>query len=309
MFRPKSSAPSASGIGALPMAATSSSSISSSLPTYSSLMENKLNSNGNDHGNGADDDVNCMIPLPALTNGVATDVTTDNNNNGIAMSRSRVATVKRLGSPVVATSSSATEDDHERTGLLSVDDSSTQSSSTSSSVSLSSIPTTDPQQKLFLASLAATIAPPPDPSEENDDHVPDHIKKHPYYKHPHLGHLVGNPAALAAMGYAVPEDPELEEGRFGEGKAAAYHPHLFPNNSNGTMNQPMQMFGDQMMPRQAGDDIWCQFCQLMKPMRSKHCHKCKRCVVKFDHHCPFLGNSSFHHYHYWYNDGDAACSG
>eukprot|EP00744_Colponema_vietnamica_P011352 GILI01015966.1.p1 GENE.GILI01015966.1~~GILI01015966.1.p1 ORF type:complete len:308 (-),score=26.65 GILI01015966.1:282-1205(-) len=35
--------------------------------------------------------------------------------------------------------------------------------------------------------------------------------------------------------------------------------------------------------------IFCEFCKLVKPLRTKHCHSCGRCVMGHDHHCPWIG--------------------
>jgi len=39
-----------------------------------------------------------------------------------------------------------------------------------------------------------------------------------------------------------------------------------------------------------GAPRWCPSCALWKEPRTKHCRICKRCVRRFDHHCPWMGN-------------------
>jgi hypothetical protein len=46
-----------------------------------------------------------------------------------------------------------------------------------------------------------------------------------------------------------------------------------------------QMISDEDMPSV------CHTCHICKPLRSKHCKILGRCIHKFDHFCPFVGNT------------------
>jgi hypothetical protein len=36
------------------------------------------------------------------------------------------------------------------------------------------------------------------------------------------------------------------------------------------------------------EEEFCQYCHIIKPIRTHHCRQCNRCVSKFDHHCHFM---------------------
>lgn len=44
-----------------------------------------------------------------------------------------------------------------------------------------------------------------------------------------------------------------------------------------------------------GERRWCQKCWAPKPERTHHCSECGRCVLKMDHHCPWLGAKCIGH--------------
>ncbi|KAF9274637.1 hypothetical protein BGZ68_000478 [Mortierella alpina] len=46
---------------------------------------------------------------------------------------------------------------------------------------------------------------------------------------------------------------------------------------------------------------WCEFCKTVKPDRCHHCSECNRCVLRMDHHCPWVnGCIGFGNYKYFY---------
>ncbi|KXN73135.1 zf-DHHC-domain-containing protein [Conidiobolus coronatus NRRL 28638] len=47
--------------------------------------------------------------------------------------------------------------------------------------------------------------------------------------------------------------------------------------------------------KQNGERRYCKTCHFDKPDRSHHCSICGKCVLKMDHHCPWLNNCVGHH--------------
>ena len=54
--------------------------------------------------------------------------------------------------------------------------------------------------------------------------------------------------------------------------------------------------------KQKGYERFCSHCQNFKPPRTHHCRECGRCVLKMDHHCPWVLNCiGFYNYKLFFN--------
>jgi len=50
-----------------------------------------------------------------------------------------------------------------------------------------------------------------------------------------------------------------------------------------------------------GTGRWCRKCVKVKPDRCHHCRICQRCVLKMDHHCPWINNCvGYYNYKFFY---------
>lgn len=54
--------------------------------------------------------------------------------------------------------------------------------------------------------------------------------------------------------------------------------------------QEIELEMNVLLFRHIRDELFCFTCDHQKKVRTRHCKKCKRCVRRFDHHCPWTGN-------------------
>lgn len=60
-------------------------------------------------------------------------------------------------------------------------------------------------------------------------------------------------------------------------------------------------FGTYAEPNGTTTIRWCKKCKKIKPPFTHHCHVCNRCILKMDHHCPWMsGCIGFHNYRFFF---------
>ncbi|WVQ75712.1 hypothetical protein IAR50_005342 [Cryptococcus sp. DSM 104548] len=64
------------------------------------------------------------------------------------------------------------------------------------------------------------------------------------------------------------------------------------------LQKPIDPVGVSLMAKGSnGGARWCKKCDGWKPDRCHHCRQCERCVLKMDHHCPWVGSCvGYHNY-------------
>eukprot|EP00484_Ammonia_sp_Unknown_P008938 CAMPEP_0197056366 /NCGR_PEP_ID=MMETSP1384-20130603/83433_1 /TAXON_ID=29189 /ORGANISM="Ammonia sp." /LENGTH=405 /DNA_ID=CAMNT_0042490319 /DNA_START=37 /DNA_END=1254 /DNA_ORIENTATION=- len=80
-----------------------------------------------------------------------------------------------------------------------------------------------------------------------------------------------------------------------------YGPLSIPKYPKGTQEIPGKYYKYDPELKSSAVIRYCNQCQCYKPWRAHHCSICKRCVLKMDHHCPWMWNCvGYANYRYFY---------
>lgn len=76
-------------------------------------------------------------------------------------------------------------------------------------------------------------------------------------------------------------------------------PGYIPKHSS--RNQQRQVVQELFEQWKFDEDNFCIQCMIRRPLRSKHCRRCGKCVAKHDHHCPWINscvaNNNLRHFY------------
>ncbi|KAG1359476.1 protein S-acyltransferase 10 [Cocos nucifera] len=64
----------------------------------------------------------------------------------------------------------------------------------------------------------------------------------------------------------------------------------------------LKLVADLYPPESSSRNWTCTYCHIIQPPRTKHCHDCDKCVLRFDHHCAWLGTciGKGNHCRFWW---------
>ena len=97
----------------------------------------------------------------------------------------------------------------------------------------------------------------------------------------HIRAMITDPGAVPREALPLPDDEGLlENGTAGGVSSSALEEGKHPLPSDG---------GAGVGPRQRVRKF-CRRCNAFKPARAHHCSICRRCIIKMDHHCPWVNN-------------------
>lgn len=103
----------------------------------------------------------------------------------------------------------------------------------------------------------------------------------------HVRAMMTDPGAVPRDAIPLAEVVALENGLGGGGalESAEEGKHPLPNGENGGLAAGGGGVGARQRVRK-----FCRRCNAFKPPRAHHCSICRRCIIKMDHHCPWVNN-------------------
>lgn len=85
---------------------------------------------------------------------------------------------------------------------------------------------------------------------------------------------------------SVPDQPEWKD----MSEQSQKRTFTVVSTSSATGEEPTQAAIKQHEVKQTGQRRICKWCDHFKPDRTHHCRVCKSCIIRMDHHCPWIVN-------------------